>query len=58
MTDLTEVLRSLNNVVDAWESLPGGRQVPNKDIERWINGPMADSINEARRVLNRPKPKV
>lgn len=46
----------LHRVIDAWESLPGGQQVRNSDVEKWLNGKMAKAINEARQLLGRPKP--
>lgn len=49
-------LKKLNEIVDAWEALPGGRQVRNEDVERWLGKDMAPAINAIREFLGRPKP--
>jgi hypothetical protein len=46
----------LNKLIDAWESLPGGRNYSPDDIEDWLRRDMARAINAARRHLNRKKP--
>lgn len=49
-------LKVLNDTVDAWEALPGGRQVRNSDVERWMAVNMAPAINAIRKFLKREKP--
>lgn len=51
-------LKVLNETVDAWEALPGGRQVRNSDVERWLAVNMAPAINTIRKYLKREKPKT
>jgi hypothetical protein len=51
-----KAIEKLNEIVDAWESLPGGRQVKNKDIEKWLGNEMNAAINSIREFLGRPKP--
>lgn len=46
----------LNSIVDAWEALPGGRQVRNRDVEQWLADDMSPAINATRGFLHRPKP--
>lgn len=46
----------LNAIVDAWEALPGGRQVRNSDVEEWLAEDMAPAINSIRGFLQRPRP--
>lgn len=52
----SETEKQLNAIVDAWESLPGGRQVKNRDVEAWLARDMAPAINAIRDFLGRPKP--
>lgn len=42
---------ALADVVEAWESLEGGRDYEPRDIEVWLAGPMVEAINKARRAL-------
>jgi hypothetical protein len=49
-------IAQLNAIVDAWEALPGGRQVRNSDIEAWLGKHMAPAINTIRAFLSRPLP--
>lgn len=49
-------IQQLNAVVDAWEALPGGRQVKNRDVEVWLSKSMSPVINAIREFLKRPKP--
>lgn len=53
MRDATDFL---NSIVDAWEALPGGRQVRNRDVEQWLADDMAPAINAIRGFLRRPCP--
>lgn len=46
----------LNSIVDAWEALPGGRQVKNSDVERWLAKHMGPAIDAIRGFLRRPRP--
>lgn len=46
----------LHAIVDAWEALPGGRQVRNRDVEEWLAEDMTPAINAIRGFLRRPKP--
>lgn len=49
-------LAQLNAIVDAWEALPGGRQVKNRDVERWLAKHMGPGIDAIRGFLRRPRP--
>lgn len=49
-------IAQLNAIVDAWEALPGGRQVRNSDVEAWLGKHMAPAINAIRAFLSRPLP--
>lgn len=53
--DVTAIAQ-LNAIVDAWEALPGGRQVRNSDVEAWLGKHMAPAINVIRAFLSRPLP--
>ena len=46
----------LHAIVDAWEVLPGGRQVPNRDVERWLAQHMGPGIDSIRSYLGRRRP--
>jgi hypothetical protein len=50
--------KALNAVVDAWESLPGGRNHSPRAIELWLSGQMTPAINKAREALGRKAPGV
>lgn len=39
-------------VVDAWESLEGGRRYSAKDIERWLINDMKPAIDMLRKKIN------
>lgn len=47
--------RELLNTIGAWEALPGGRQVPNKEVERWLGASMAPQINAIRAMMLKPQ---
>lgn len=47
---------ALNNLIDAWESLPGGRRYGPREIGDWLKENMSPAINEARKVLGRKIP--
>jgi hypothetical protein len=49
-------IAQLNAIVDAWEALPGGRQVKNSDVERWLATRMGPGIDAIRGFLRRPRP--
>ncbi|MDW9588695.1 hypothetical protein GOA80_22005 [Sinorhizobium meliloti] len=49
-------IAQLNAIVDAWEALPGGRQVKNSDVERWLAKHMGPGIDAIRGFLRRPRP--
>ncbi|MCV9964486.1 hypothetical protein OIU34_21585 [Pararhizobium sp. BT-229] len=53
-----DAIRQLHMVVDAWEALPGDRQVKNKDVEAWLADSLSPAINAIRQFLHRPKPAV
>lgn len=48
--------QQLNVIIDAWETLPGGRHVAVKAVEAWLADDMAPAINAARAFLGRDKP--
>lgn len=48
--------QQLHAIVDAWEALPGGKQVRNSDVEKWLARDMAPAINAIRGFLRRPRP--
>lgn len=54
--DTASAIFQLNAMVDAWEALPGGRQVRNRDVEEWLSDDMAPAINAIRGFLRRPRP--
>lgn len=49
-------IAQLNSIVDAWEALPGGRQVRNSDVEAWLGRYMGPAIDAIRGFLRRPRP--
>lgn len=49
-------LAQLHAIVDAWEALPGGRQVSNREVERWLADEMGPAINAIRGFLRRVRP--
>lgn len=49
-------LAQLHAIVDAWEALPGGRQVRNRDVEQWLAEDMGPAINAIRGFLRRARP--
>lgn len=48
--------KALNDLIDAWEALRGGRQVSKRDVERWLQEDMKPAIDAGRAVLGRPLP--
>jgi hypothetical protein len=48
---------SVNEIIDAWESLAGGREYEPSEIENWLRRKMAPAINRARKIVGRKKPK-
>jgi hypothetical protein len=50
------VEKSLNDLIDAWESLPGGQNYSAGAIEKWLRYKMSPAINRSRKVLGRKKP--
>ncbi|WP_336810898.1 hypothetical protein [Bosea sp. MMO-172] len=44
---------ALSRLIDAWESLPGGKSYSMKVVEAWLIDKMAPAINEARSILGR-----
>lgn len=50
------VWSALDNVVNAWESLEGGRNHTPRDVERWLSDHMSPAINKARKALKRKPP--
>lgn len=49
-------IEQLHAIVDAWEALPGGGQVQNRDVEKWLSVKMSPAINAIRGFLRRPIP--
>ena len=45
--------RALNDLIDAWESLPGPQEYSIDEVQRWLDNRMKESINRARIVLGR-----
>ena len=43
----------LTKIIDAWESLRGGRDYSPRDIENWLRNDMSPAINKARDLLGR-----
>jgi len=56
MTKSDTAIAQLHAIVDAWEALPGGRQVRNSDVERWLAEHMGPGIDAIRGFLRRPRP--
>lgn len=46
----------LNEIVDAWEVLSGGRQVNVRNVEVWLNDDMKPVMDKIRKHLNREIP--
>ncbi len=44
---------ALENLVDAWESLPGGRNYSPREVEAWMSKKLKPAFDRARRVLGR-----
>lgn len=42
---------ALEDLVRAWEALPGGHNYSPRDIERWLSEHMTPAINAARDTL-------
>lgn len=51
-----EVWSALDNLVNAWEYLPGGQNHSPHAVERWLSNSMSPAINRARRALGRKAP--
>jgi hypothetical protein len=47
---------ALDELVNAWEKLPGGRNHGVRDVERWLSQHMSPAINKARTALGRRPP--
>jgi hypothetical protein len=56
LTERVAAIAQLHAIVDAWEALPGGRQVKNSDVERWLAKHMGPGIDAIRGFLRRPRP--
>jgi len=50
--------KTLNEVVDAWESLPGDMEYSPSEIQDWILNDLYPVVQKARNILNRDQPKV
>jgi hypothetical protein len=50
------VWSALDNLVEAWEKLEGGRSHRPLEVEKWLGETMAPAVNRARRALGRKKP--
>lgn len=46
----------LNEIVDAWEALAGGREQGVREVERWLANDMKPAIDRIRAHLSRPLP--
>lgn len=53
---LTKAEDMLNELIDAWEALPGGRHYSVSRVSAWLEHDMTNAINKARAMLGRPKP--
>lgn len=51
-----DLVSGLNTVIDAWESLPGGRHYSVTAVQQWLTYDMAKAINFARNLISRSKP--
>lgn len=49
--------KELHDLIDAWEFLKGGKNVPVRDVEKWLVETMGPAINKAREFLGREIPK-
>jgi hypothetical protein len=47
---------ALDRVVQAWETLPGGRRYSPDEIGEWMRNELSPAINNARRALGRKIP--
>lgn len=47
---------ALNEVIDAWEALPGGRHHSIVDVQEWLVETMKPAIDNARRAIGRKVP--
>ena len=54
MNNLQEII---NEIIDAWESLPGGRHYHPHEVEHWLRSNMTPAINKARDAIGRARPK-
>lgn len=46
----------INQIIDAWEVLYGGRARTVKEVERWLIEHMGPAIDDARRHVGRLRP--
>ncbi|RPI88721.1 MAG: hypothetical protein EHM41_00160 [Chloroflexi bacterium] len=53
---LADMERMLNQIVDAWESLAGGKQYSVRVFADWMNADMKPAMDRARRLLGRQIP--
>lgn len=51
------IRQSLNDVIDAWEALPGGRDYRPREVAEWLAKTMAPAIDSARVTLGRERPR-
>lgn len=56
LTERVAALSQLHAIVDAWEALPGGRQVSNSDVEAWLRKHMGPGVDAIRGFLRRHRP--
>jgi hypothetical protein len=47
----------INSVLEAWDSLPGGKRYSREDIEKWLLNKMAPAIRALRNLTTKPLPK-
>lgn len=48
--------KALNDLIDAWEALPGSQRYSPETIERWMRDRMKPAMDKAREVLGRSIP--
>jgi hypothetical protein len=46
----------VNDLIDAWEALPGGQNYSPACIAAWLKDDMSPAINRARRAIGRKRP--
>jgi hypothetical protein len=47
----------INDVINAWEALPGGTNYSPTQIAQWLSDDMAPAIQRARNAIGRKRPK-